>query len=348
MKWQFRSTSPEDGPSIAAFLAGVFGMAADHPGLEPRQMYWKYWEPWGDWEGSRSYVLTREDEIVAHGAVVPLILASPERRVRVVRIIDWASNPKAVGSGVILMKRIGEMTDAVMAVGGTEMTLKVFTALRAKDYGHAWGWVRPLRPLNRFSYEPAINVRSVARLVRAFNWSLRAPSAVPAGWSARRIESGCVPEAGLPLPVPSSGSLIFERSAAGLEYYLKCPTAPMELYAVSHNDIVRGWFLLALVGAQARIAESWISSTNLTDWDALHLLAVDEARRHPDVAELFTMSNGGVTGESLAHCGFHRRDSSALSLVDYSKQGLPDGKMRVQMLEGDAAYLHDGTAAFAA
>ena len=108
------------------------------------------------------------------------------------------------------------------------------------------------------------------------------------------------------------------------------------------NGEARGYFLLAAAGRQVRLVESWVDSSDAADWRALHLLAIRQARRHPEAVEFATMCSDPVTRESLEWCGFHDRGGSDLYLLDCANRGLPDGNLRVQMLEGDAAYLQGG------
>lgn len=306
-------------------------------------MRWKYWDEWPDWPASRGYVMAQDDDIVAHGAVVPLTCLWEDRRIKVVRVIDWGARAKPVGSGVLLMKRIGQMADAVMAVGGTEMTLKIFPALGAKKFGMAHSYARPLRPLRRLLGERKADWRAGARFARGLLWSVQAPSSLPPGWAARRITADQLASTHFPRPTPRPGMAVFERSTASLDYYLRCPSVLIELYAVEKSQVPRGYFLLAILRRQVRIIESWVDSNDAGDWRALHLLAVHQARRHPDAVEVATMSSDPVTRQSLVECGFHDRGSAELHLLDCSKQGLPGADLRVQMLEGDAAYLHDGS-----
>ena len=342
MRSQFRSTSSADAPAISAFLKDIFDMTPENPAVDPRHMQWKFWDEWGDWPESRGYVMTQDEGIVAHGAVVPLTCLWDDRRIKVVRVIDWGAKAKPVGSGVMLMKRIGQMADAVMAVGGTEMTLKIFAALGAKKCGMAHCYARPLRPLRRMLSEKG-DWRAGARFARGLVWSLQAPSLIPAGWTARRVTPSQLASTPFPRPTPSPGMAVFERSTASLDYYLRCPSVPFELYMVERNQVARGYFLLAILPRQVRIAESWVDSQNVEDWRALHLLAVHQARQHSEAVEVATMCSDPVTRQSLEECGFHDRGSVELHLLDCSRKGLPVADLRVQMLEGDAAYLHDGS-----
>ncbi len=306
--------------------------------VDPALLFWKCWENWPDWTGSRGYALTQGEEIASHGTVVPLICRWEDRAIPVVRVIDWAASAKATGSGVVLMNRIGKMSGAIMAVGGTEVTLKIFPALGAKPFGHAYRYARPLRPFARFIGEPTKNTRALARLVRALLWSLRGSSEVPAGWTARRMDAGQLDSASFPRPHPRPGLAVFERSTASLHYYLKCPGALFELHVVEKDGNSKGYLLMAYVDRQARLAESWVESDDPEDWRALHCLAVRVAREHAEVDPL--------TRESLEAAGFHLRGSMELHLIDTAKKGLPDVPLRVQMLEGDAAYLQSPTEDF--
>ncbi len=136
---------------------------------------------------------------------------------------------------------------------------------------------------------------------------------------------------------------MFERSTASLSYYLRCPSVPFDLYTVEKDGMPRGYFLLATVGRQVRLVESWVDSIDAEEWRAVHLLAAQQARRHSDAVEIATISSDAITRRSLQACGFHHRGSLELHLLDTGKRGLPAGGLGVQMLEGDSSYLEDGS-----
>jgi hypothetical protein len=343
MNWTFRSTSPADLSVVSAFLQNVFRMPAEHPVVEPRMARWKYWDDWSDWPESRGYVIEQDGEILAHGAVVPLTCRWENGAIKVVRVIDWGAKAKPVGGGVSLMKRIGRNVDAIMAVGGTEMTARLFPALGAKQFGMAHRYARPLRPFRRLAGENKTDWRVGARFARGLFWWLKAPSSVPAAWTACRVTPDQLASACFPLPTPRPGMAVFERSIGSLDYYLRCPSVSFELYKVEKDNTTRGYFLLSVLQRQVRLVESWVDSEDPGAWRALHRLAVRQARQHPDAVEFVTLCSDSVTRQSLLECGFQYRGSLPIYLLDCSKQGLPGGELRVQMLEGDAAYLHDGS-----
>lgn len=342
---QFRATSPLDAAAITDFLERVFGIEPGLPVVDPRQLQWKCWEARPDWPGSRGYVITAETGILAHGCVVPLWCQCEDRRLRVINWIDWAADPKSVGSGVTLIKRVGRLVDAVLIVGGSETAQKILPVLGFKVCGQATGFVRPLRPLRRLAgQEPTW--RLGAQFARSALWSWQAPRARVPGWEVRRIEPGELASAEIPWPKPAPGAAVFERTAELMRYYLRCPVAPMELYAVAKEGSVRGYFLLASAPAQARIVDFWTDSGDRRDWQALVQLAVLQARQNRSIAEVVSMASDAVTIQSLLDCGFHARGSAPIRLLACGGSALPNGPIRFQMLDGDAAYAHIGRPKF--
>ncbi len=341
MTSQFRTTSPPDAAAITAFLERVFEMEPGLPVVDPRQLQWKCWEERPDWPGSRGYVMTAETGIVAHACAVPLSLRCEDRRLRVVRLIDWAADPKAVGSGAILMKRVGRLADAVMAVGGSEITQKILPVLGFKVCGQATSFVRPLRPLRRLAGQK-LTWRLGAQFARSALWSWQAPRVRAPGWEARRIAPDELASVDIPWPKPGPGSAVFERTPGLMRYYLRCPAAPMEFYAVAKQGRLRGYFLLAAAPAQARIADLWVDSADRADWEALVHLAVRQAGRNRAFAEVVSVASDAVTRQSLLACGFHARGSEPMCLLACGGSALPSGPIRYQMIDSDAAYMHRG------
>src|SRR5579862_680450 len=101
---RFRPTTPADEPAIIELVRASFGMTADHPMIERRHLRWKYWEPRDDWEGSRSYLLTKDGTAVAHAAVVPCECLHGAQRIRIIQVIDWVARPDVRGAGAAIMQ----------------------------------------------------------------------------------------------------------------------------------------------------------------------------------------------------------------------------------------------------
>ncbi len=342
MKSEFRSTSPRDAGAISAFLQRVLAIGPEHPVIEPRHLHWKNWEDRPEWSGSRGYVITRENEIVAHGTVVPLGLEWEDKRLKVVYLIDWAADPKSVGSGVSLMQRIGHLADAIIAIGGSEMTQKILPGLGFKIRGAVTLYAMPLRPMKRLARETKLDLRSGARFARSMLWWLQTPSGQVDGWEVRRISPDQLAQTAILWPGRKPEIAFFERSAEAMSYFLRCPAAAMEIHVVMKAGSIRGYFLLAFALAQARIVDLWMDSADREDWRTLVQLAVRTAKQNSEVAEVVSMGNDSLTSQGLLHCGFHTRGRAPFFLRARAGSDFPDVPIRFQMIDGDESYRHSG------
>jgi hypothetical protein len=344
-KSEFRATSPQDAAAVTAFLRRIFDMSPDSSVIEPRHLHWKNWEEREDWPGSRGYVMTNQNEIVAHGTVVPLAGRSGDRQFRVVHLIDWAAEAKSVGSGVALLKSIGRLADTIMVAGGSEMTQKILPALGFKSCGEVRRFARPLRPFKRLTGQP-FSWRLGAQFGRSALWNWQAPSARLSNWDTRRILPEEIHSSSIPWPQHYNGGTVMGRTSKEIAYYLRCPATPMELYAVQKDGLTRGYFLLSFAPAQARIADVWMESADASDWQALIQLAVRKAESNKGVAEVVSLAGDPVTIRALIESGFHDRGGSPLRLLACGKKELPDQPVCFRMLDSDAAYLHGKTPEF--
>lgn len=339
-KLQFRATSPQDAHAVSAFLQRIFGMSPEHPTIEPRHLHWKCWEERADWPGSRGYIMANQDEIAAHATVVPLSCRSGELRFRMVHLIDWAAERTAVGSGVALLKRIGQFADAIVAVGGSDMTQAIMPALGFKLFGQVERFARPLRPLRRLAGQK-LTWRSAGQFGRSLAWAWQSPSARVDGWEARRVMPEDLAASVIPWPDPGQGTMLFERTPDLIGYCLRCPGTPMEFHVVAKERAVRGYFMLAFAPAQARIVDLWIDSAEPEEWRVLIQLAVRQAEQNQSVAEVVSMASDPVSSQAFLDCGFHARASSPLRLLACNKRELPNIPICFRMLDSDAAYLHN-------
>ena len=104
-------------------------MAPGAPMFQGGLLYWKYWQPWPGWPGSRSYVLTRDELILAHAAIVPAVCNSGNGRLNVLHVIDWAARAQARGAGNTLMQHIGTLADAIVTSDGGPEALRLLPHL---------------------------------------------------------------------------------------------------------------------------------------------------------------------------------------------------------------------------
>jgi len=338
---QFRATSPQDAGAVSAFLQRVFKMGPGDPVIDPRHLHWKCWEERADWPGSRGYVITDQDELIAHGTVVPLTLRSGGAQFRMAHLTDWAAGSKSVGSGVALLKHIGRFVDAILVAGGSDMTQKILPALGFKLCGEATRFAKPLRPLRRLAGRK-LTLRRCAQSARGLLWKWQAPWERLRGWEARRVAPDDLAGSAIPWPKSGAGSTLFERTPELIGYYLRCPATPMEFHAAAKEGATRGYFMLAFAPGQARIVDLWTDSADGRDWRALVQLAVRQAEQNRSVVEVVSMASDPAASEALLGCGFHARGSWPLRVLACSKRELPGGPIGFRMLDSDAAYLLNG------
>src|ERR1700693_3758520 len=142
----FRSTTVADESAILDLLQEAH--PPGYPMFEHRHLYWKYWEPHEAWQGSRSYVLTKDERIFAHGPVVPAVCAWGSDRINILHVIDWAARRDARGAGVALMQHIGKLADAIVTSGGSDTALQLLPFMGFRESNTiVTGCVRPIRTL---------------------------------------------------------------------------------------------------------------------------------------------------------------------------------------------------------
>ncbi len=340
----FRSTTSTDEGAIRALLQHAHGIAQDHPMFAARHLYWKYWEPRAGWQGSRSYVLTRDAEIIAHAAIVPAVCTWGTGRLGLLHVIDWAAQPQARGAGNTLMRHIGTLADAIATSDGGEEALRLLPFMGFRQSNTVVTlYARPLRPLLYLSGAQVPLWRRGARCVRNSFWALQARSVEPGTRRARQVRPSELAGMSLPWPVPRGGAAVLERSVDLMRYWLDCPAAPLELYRLENAGVAEGYFVLAFAPGQARLADCWVDSEQPAAWRALVQLAVQQAARREGIAELAAISSEPLLAGALEHCGFHPRALRPLYVRATADARLPPAAIRIQMLDDDAAYRHDGT-----
>jgi hypothetical protein len=338
MKSLIRPSTPADAPAIGA-LFRERGMRHD---LDPRFLDWKYWQQRADWPGSRSFVVTSGSELIAHAAVAPGTCAWAGGRVATLHMFDWAAR-QGSGAGVTLLKYIGRMSEALLAIGGGAETLSILPQVGFRPAGAATGYARPLFPLRIL--RGGATWRLLPRLGRAI--CRRSAAVAPdTAWHARRLAADQLSQIMSVFPRPVHGAAVTERSAGLFRHILSCPTVPMQLYVVEERSSVRGYFLLVSVAGQARIADCWMDSGDSSDWRALVLCAVEQAQRDPRAAEVVTWASDPLLAEALRACGFYARFQSPIQVRASGRVTMPEGTLRVQMLDNDAAYLYEGRNAY--
>ena len=324
-----RPSTPADSAAIAQLVGG----------LAPDQLAWKYWQaplP------PRSFVSCVGQAVVAHAGLVPGACLTVSGRSSFAHVIDWAADRSVTGAGLALLKHVGRSFDALFAVGGSSDTLRILPFAGFRRHGTVTGFVRTLRPLGVLYDYRRSPWRALPRLARSIFWTVSAPAPSVRGWSVRGVGRDSIGGLTSVLPMPRADLAVMERTAGSLAHALACPAARMALYAAERGNETRGYFLLAFVPGQARIADCWAVEPIREEWAALVQLAVDTARHDSGVTEIMAWSSEPVLSQALRSCGFHRRHELPLLLRPSHDSDCSIPALRIQPLDNDAAYVHGG------
>jgi hypothetical protein len=326
------ASTPADLDEIAALMATAFRTSPDARFLDRRLLEWKYFSPGPHWNGSRSYVLRKDDAICAHCAVWPLTFSVDGREQKAVCFVDWASGKQLPGAGIILMKKLLSYADLGIVAGGSADTQSVIPKLGFKQAGRIDSYARVVRPFQQYRRRPSQGLpRDAARLVRNFLWSFAPQPSIPSGWSTKQVQSFAA--SGV-LPSPDSAPA---RSAEFLNYWLACPACPVKGYTIEAKGEPLGHFLLAKVGGQTRILDLRIAGEN---WPAGFQVATAAAMADPDTSEIFAVSTKPAVSDALLQAGFRRRGGVPIFFRDPANL-VPPGGLLWNLADDDTGYIHD-------
>jgi hypothetical protein len=116
----------------------------------------------------------------------------------------------------------------------------------------------------------------------------------------------------------------------------------MQLFALERAAQLRGYFLLASAPGQVRIVDCWVNSADPADWRSMLLGAVARAKQDAQAAELVIRASDPLLTAVLPTCGFHPRGETSIRVRAARGAALPAALLRVQMLDNDAAFFHEG------
>lgn len=339
MKAEFRATTPADAGAIASFLGRIFEARGGEPILDPAMMQWKYWRERPGWQGSRSFVLERGGSIVAHGAAWPAKILSSEE-IPCFFLIDWAASPDFPGAGVSIMKHMAKRVPVNFVYGGSEIARKMRFGMGYRPRNDVHTLALPLRPVRQI-LNSSWNWKTPARLARNLLWS-RSKPVLTSQWRAHPVDSLKISASNVPWPVRHSHRLMMERNPELFEYLSDCPIAPGALFLAMRDTEPVGYFCLTFPPGQARIADAWISSTQIEDWIQFYALAVEQACGRPGVNEVTAAAANEAALAALEQCGFRIRGRDPVQLYDPQKLVPPELPLDVQLIDGDAAFRNSG------
>ncbi len=335
MAYSFRATTPIDVERLAAFLRRAFGMPEGAPQFDLDSLLWKYWFPRDDWHGSRSYVLEKDGQIEAHCALLPVTYRSTHGRAVAAHFIDWAADPRSMGAGVRVLRKVATLTEMLCAVGGSEDTRKILPLIGFRPAGEMALFACPVRPLRQAVTHQYRNWKLPLRLIRNALWSRSALGGGAPGWSFEPTTPDRVPP-DLWSPPPTERA-VRERSPSLYPYYLACPSHRFRLFLISHQGRPAGCCLIGFYRGQARIADLWLQDESPESYEDAYRVTLLASMTDPSVAEVVASTSDPSQQKALSRSGFRefRRDP----IVTLPHRGLPAHGLDCQMLDNDSTFL---------
>lgn len=321
MTFEFRPSTPLDGALIAELCERVLQVPARSPVFSPAHMRWKYWEPYPAWQGSRSFLLFKQLVPIAHAGLVPLRFSREGRTYTLVQLIDWAADPKHVGAGAVLLKRIVALADGAVSVRGSSMTQRIVKPLGFRSFGETLQYAAVARPVTT---GPRTSIARTAT-VRIHE---RGPSTVR--------------EHPLSTAQSSDARIVIQHDNAQIRAWLDCPVVRMRYGEVLLGARLLGSFLLACAPRQARIAHAWADREVEAAFDAVIELAYRHGCEEQDATEVVCQSNDPEQGRALLDNGFEVVGADPLAVLSRTEL-VPDGaSFPHHLIDSDLAYLHHG------
>jgi hypothetical protein len=328
-------------PQVSRLLSNVFGPGMLPAFVDSLFLQWKFFEPFPEWDTHRSYIIEQDDDIVAHACLWPSVFQCASAEVRCSHILDWAARPSAKGSGVTIYRHLMGLTEASFVVGGSDQAQRLLPRLGFKLQGTQRLYARVVRPWAQFrSRQISSPLREVGRLLRNAVWSLGAKSP-PAEWSAQPASTAGEELDRLTCRWRPQSYCSGKRSAALVNYLLRCPIAKADFYVIYRAGVSAGYFILNRVGGQCRIVDVFIGSEDREAWRSAYALIVQTAAAIEGVCEVAATASLPWLGEVLQSVGFRLRQEKPIFLYDPEKRfaGLPP--LLIQMVDSDAFFLHD-------
>jgi hypothetical protein len=323
-----RASTIEDQPQITGLLTRVFGVGPDADFVDPAMLRWKYYEPRSDWPDPRSLVMENAGRIVAHVGLWPVTVRTDTGTERGVHMIDWVADPETPGAGVALLWRIKQSYDFVYGIGGSEMAQTVLAKFGFLTVANALTFARPLRPLRQILLHQRRDARLPLRLLRNVWWSRIPARKMQQEWSFAALTDD---REGSSMP---SG----ERDAGFFRYLRQCPVARFLGFHILHEGRKSGFFALAVVGEQARLAGVVLEKPDPAYWRIAFSLAQDAVLSHTTTSELVVRTTAETAFIAATQSGMRMRKQTPV-FVYRKKDGGDTLPLHYQLWDNDSIFL---------
>ncbi|HUO14459.1 MAG TPA: hypothetical protein VMX38_05680 [Verrucomicrobiae bacterium] len=338
MAFEFVPVHASEQQELIRFLTRTLQDDLNLTSYRPDVVHWKYFTKHPEWSAPRSLAVEQDGRIVAHGGVWPIQMLRAASEIRVIHLIDWAATRAAVGAGVFLLRKMASWADVMLTIGGSRDTRSLLPKLGYRQCGELRYYARVIRPWLLFRTTPQRNWKTPLKLLRNSIRTVALPVAPPAGWQAIQISnfSNELDKIGRRPAWISS-----VRTAAGLNHLLSCPAASFSGFLVTLDQRPCGYFVLARVDGQTRIADIRLNSDDPKSWVAVCALAANVASDDSSTCEIVAGASLPWIQDAWLTAGLIQRQSHPIWCYDPHNLipvGLP---LELNLADGDHCFLSD-------
>jgi hypothetical protein len=332
-----RATEPSDLPALARFLVRVYKFEPSDLHADLRMLEWKYLCPRPGWDGSRSYVLEKGGEIVAHGGVFPVTFRLPTGgTVGSLTIADWAADPAIPGVGVILYRKLMQMAPTSFDIGGAAVTREILPRIGFRSVGEALTYAGWLRPWREFRTRPRTG-RSVLRLLHGWTHPMHVRSLPGTRWES--VPVGEFDDSLQPILSGAKRTWSFgQRTIAALNYLLKCPHLEMRGFLLRRQGRLVGYFVLGRLSWEARLMDLFVDSEDVDDWKLACAAVTNRALLDREVCRIRVLSTVPILSQALVWNGYWCQYKEPIVMHDPTNVLNSAFPMSFQLFDDDCGY----------
>ncbi|HKM86584.1 MAG TPA: GNAT family N-acetyltransferase [Terriglobales bacterium] len=337
MTASIRATQPADLPALAEFLVRVYKFDPSDHRADPQLLEWKYLYPRDGWEGSRSYVLEKDGQIVAHCGICPVTFHLPDRTpINSETMTDWGADPSAPGVGVMLYRKLMAMAPTSFVIGGAPATRLMLPRIGFRHVGEALIYAAWLRPWREFRTRPRTG-KSILRLLHGLTHPARNRRQTSAAWDfapVNQFDDSLVPV----LNDTKRTWTYCARTPAGLNYVLKCPHLKMQGFLLRRQGRLMGYFILGRAEWEARLLDLVVNSADANDWNSACAAVTKAAQLDPQVCRIRTLATFSILSQALAWNGYWCQYKEPIMIHDPANALAHAFPVSFQLIDGDSGY----------
>jgi hypothetical protein len=334
----FRESELSDAASITGLLRRAFNVDRNSGGvwLHPEHLEWKYWSKHPTWPTSRSYVLEEAGIVVAHTAIWPLRVLTPDKTLSAIVRYDWAADPKGRGYGRAITEGLAGLGAIVLSIGGTPATHKSRQTLGFHPVQIVHQVTRVLSPSAVALRRPR-SWRTPLRLIRSV--VRHGPKSPPPAWKAEQVSPDDPKWAEVPFPLPAEGRLVLEQTRDHLNFLSNAPFADFKFYIVRHAAKPVGYFVIRLKGHDALLIDAWVETDSEAAWKCLSLLVPWQVSVDTRAGILYTWAPTNRLKEFFHTAGFQSTGAQPLYCIDPDSSLPPDALLHFQLIHTDYCFM---------